>query len=180
MECDVVLSYLKERGVAGSRRRLDFVAAVAGSLQIGFWCPREDFPNFDDIEDARKTLDLDHTDVLVVVAYRPYVIVDYLNSLMERASRWYGVQLHTKLLGVSSVELETGLEEALGRAFVEKPNKLGTAIKTEYVCPHCGRDALGLYRQERYFSRKYRGRVIEGIYACASCGFKIRRVELLD
>jgi hypothetical protein len=180
VECDAVLEYLNERGLHARRRRLDFLLASVGSLTLGFWCPREEFPGFDDIEDVKKTLELDSLDVLVVVSYRPYVLVDYINSILERAHRWYGVKFDIKLLGVSSVELETGLEEVLGRALVEKPHKLGPGATTEYRCPQCNRDILRLFRQEKYFSRKYRGRVVESIYACQTCNFKARRVELLD
>ncbi|WP_148682623.1 hypothetical protein [Pyrobaculum ferrireducens] len=180
MECDVVVEYLGERGIGAKRERAELVLASVGDLRIGFWCPRDEFPGFDDIDEVRKTLGIDSLDVLVVVSYRPYVLVDYLNSLLERAHRWYGIRLDLKLLGVSSVEIETGLEEALGRALVEKPSKLGRGVKTEYVCPQCGRDFLHLYRQEKYFSRRYRGRVVQSIYGCPSCSFKARRVDLLD
>jgi predicted RNA-binding Zn-ribbon protein involved in translation (DUF1610 family) len=180
VECDAVAGYLKERGLEAKRRGLDFLVASVGSLRLGFWCPREEFPGFDDVEDLKKVLGLDALDVLVVVSYRPYVLVDYINSLLERAHRWYGVKLDIKLLGVSSVELETGLEEALGRALVEKPQKLGPGVETEYRCPQCGKNVLRLYRQERFFSKKYRGRVIESIYACPACSFKARRIDLLD
>lgn len=180
MECDVILDYLRERGISGSRKNSELVIAPVGSLQLGFWCPRDDFPNIDDIEDAKRVLGLDNLDVLIVVSYRPYVLIDFLNSLIERANRWYGLQFNVKLLGVSSVELETGLEDALGRAFVEKPHKLSPGVKSEYICPQCGKDPLYLYREERYFSRKYRGRVVERIYACISCGFRARKIDLID
>ncbi|MEZ0319051.1 MAG: hypothetical protein ABWK05_03530 [Pyrobaculum sp.] len=180
MECDYVVEYLNERGLKTERRGVEFVIGCTGSLKIGVWCPRADFPDFHDVEDARKALELDSLDVLIVVAYRPYVIVDFLNSLMEGGRRWYGVEFKTKLIGVSSVDLEVGLEEALGRAFVERPHKLGEGADTHTVCPQCLKGELWLYRQQRFFSRKYRGRVVEGIYACAVCGFRIRRLELLD
>lgn len=180
MECDSVIEYLRERSLKFARESSDFVTAHAGSLKIAFWCPREDFTTFDDVEDARKSLRLDSIDVLVVVAYRPFVLVDYLASLLERAQRWYGVNFGVKLLGVSSVDLEVGLEEALGRAFAEKPERLGDGLVTEYICPQCTKERLRLYRQEKIWSRKWRGRAIESIYACSSCGFKTRRLELLD
>ncbi|MEM1518618.1 MAG: hypothetical protein QXF78_00100 [Pyrobaculum sp.] len=180
MECDAVVNYLAERSIFNIRKRLDLVIAQINSLQIGFWCPREEYPTFDDIEDVRKTLDLDSIDILIVVSYRPYILIDYLNSLIERAFRWYGIKLGVKLLGVSSVELETGLEDALGRAMVEKPHKLGVETETEHRCPQCGKDSLKLYRSEKYFSRKYRGRVVESVFGCKYCSFRVRRVELLD
>jgi predicted RNA-binding Zn-ribbon protein involved in translation (DUF1610 family) len=180
VECDFVVEYLGERGIEAKREGVELVLASVGDLRIGFWCPRDEFPSFDDIDEVRKVLCIDSLDVLVVVSYRPYVLVDYLNSLLERAHRWYGMRFDLKLLGVSSVEIETGLEEALGRALVEKPSKLGRGVKTEYVCPQCGRDSLYLYRQDRFFSRKYRGRVVESIFGCPICGLKARRVDLLD
>jgi len=180
VECDVVVEYLKERGLEARRVRLDFLTISVGSLKLGLWCPREEFPEFNDIEDVNKTLELDSLDVLIVVSYRPYVLVDYINSFLERAHRWYGLKFDVKLLGVSTVELETSLEEALGRALVGKPQKLGPGIETEYRCPQCRKDVLRLYRQERFFSKKYRGRVIESIYACPACSFKARRIDLLD
>jgi predicted RNA-binding Zn-ribbon protein involved in translation (DUF1610 family) len=180
VECDVVVEYLKERGLETRRVRPDFLMTSVGSLKLGLWCPREEFPEFDDIEDVKKTLELDSLDVLIVVSYRPYVLVDYINSFLERAHKWYGLKFDIKLLGVSTVELETGLEEALGRAFVEKPQKLGPGVETEYHCPQCGKGVLHLYRQDKFFSRKYRGRVVENIYACPLCNFKIRSLNLLD
>lgn len=125
MECDAVVEYLGERGIGARRKGVELVLASVGDLRIGFWCPRDEFPGFDDIDKVREALGIDSLDVLVVVSYRPYVLVDYLNSLLERAHRWYGMQFNLKLLGVSSVEIETGLEEALGKALVEKPSKLG-------------------------------------------------------
>lgn len=180
MECDLVVNYLAERNIPTYRKRLDLVLAKVDSLQIGFWCPREEYPTFDDIEDVKKSLELDTLDVLVVISYRPYVLVDYLNSIIERALRWYGIKLGVKLLGVSSIELEAGLEDALGRAMVEKPHKLGVETQTDYICPQCGKDYLRLFRNEKYFSRKYRGRVVESVFSCKHCNFRVRRVELLD
>jgi len=180
VECNVIVEYLKERGLETRRVRSDFLTTSVGSLKLGLWCPREEFPEFDDIEDVKKTLELDTLDVLIVVSYRPYVLVDYINSFLERAHRWYGLKFDVKLLGVSTVELETGLEEALGRAFVEKPQKLSPGVETEYYCPQCGKGVLHLYRQDKFFSRKYRGRVVENIYACPLCNFRIRSLNLLD
>jgi len=180
VECDVVVEYLKERGLEARRVRLDFLTISVGSLKLGLWCPKEEFPEFNDIEDVNKTLELDSLDVLIVVSYRPYVLVDYINSFLERAHRWYGLKFDVKLLGVSTVELETSLEDALGRAFVERPQKLGPGIETEYNCPQCGKGVLRLYRQDKFFSRKYRGRVVENIYACPICNFRVRSLSLLD
>ncbi|MCC6032374.1 MAG: hypothetical protein LM566_05600 [Pyrobaculum sp.] len=180
MECDVVVEYLKERGLEARRVRLDFLTISVGSLKLGLWCPKEEFPEFNDVEDVNKTLELDSLDVLIIVSYRPYVLVDYINSFLERAHRWYGLKFDVKLLGVSTVELETSLEDALGRAFVERPQKLGPGIETEYNCPQCGKGVLRLYRQDRFFSRKYRGRVVENIYACPLCNFRVRSLSLLD
>ena len=180
VECDVVVEYLKERGLEARRVRLDFLTISVGSLKLGLWCPKEEFPEFNDIEDVNKTLELDSLDVLIVVSYRPYVLVDYINSFLERAHRWYGLKFDVKLLGVSTVELETSLEDALGRAFVERPRKLGPGIETEYNCPQCGKGVLRLYRQDKFFSRKYRGRVVENIYACPLCNFRVRSLSLLD
>lgn len=180
VECETVMEYLRERGIYTERKGVELVVALVGSLRIGFWCPRDDFPTFDDVDDLKKVLGIDSLDVLVVVSYRPYVLVDYLSSLLERAHRWYGVRFDVKLLGISSVDIETGLEEALGRAMVERPHKLGGGVKTDCVCPQCTREYLRLYRQEKFFSRKYRGRVVESIYGCPACNFRARRVELLD
>jgi len=180
VECDVVVEYLKERGLEARRVRLDFLTISVGSLKLGLWCPKEEFPEFNDVEDVNKTLELDSLDVLIIVSYRPYVLVDYINSFLERAHRWYGLKFDVKLLGVSTVELETSLEDALGRAFVERPQKLGPGIETEYNCPQCGKGVLRLYRQDRFFSRKYRGRVVENIYACPLCNFRVRSLSLLD
>ncbi|MCI4447251.1 MAG: hypothetical protein JHC20_04990 [Pyrobaculum sp.] len=180
MECEVVVEYLKERGLEARRVRPDFLTISVGSLKLGLWCPREEFPEFNDVEDVNKTLELDSLDVLIIVSYRPYVLVDYINSFLERAHRWYGLKFDVKLLGVSTVELETSLEDALGRAFVERPQKLGPGIETEYYCPQCGKGVLRLYRQDKFFSRKYRGRVVENIYACPICNFRVRSLNLLD
>lgn len=180
VECDVVVEYLKERGLEARRVRLDFLTISVGSLKLGLWCPKEEFPEFNDVEDVKKTLELDSLDVLIVVSYRPYVLVDYINSFLERAHRWYGLKFDVKLLAVSTVELETSLEDALGRAFVERPQKLGPGIETEYNCPQCGKGVLRLYRQDKFFSRKYRGRVVENIYACPLCNFRVRSLSLLD
>ncbi|MCY0890969.1 MULTISPECIES: hypothetical protein [Pyrobaculum] len=180
MECNAVVEYLGERGVKAERKSIEMVVATVGALKIGFWCPREEFPHFDDVEEVRRSLGVDTLDVLIVVSFRPYVLVDYLYSLFERAQRWYGMKIDVRLLGVSSVELETGLEDALARAFVEKPQKLGNGVASEYLCPQCGAGPLYLFRQEKFFSRKYRERVVESIYGCNSCSFRVRRVDLLD
>ncbi|MFN7105108.1 MAG: hypothetical protein ACK4M3_00740 [Pyrobaculum sp.] len=180
MECDVVNEYAKGRGLPALRKKKDLVECVVGSLKIGVWCPREEFPDFSDVEYLRQALHIDSLDVLIIVAYRPYVLVDYISSLLERAYRWYGLRFEVKLLGVSSIELETGLEEAFGRAFVEKPHKLDRGIETEDLCPQCTKGLLKLYRREKFFSKKYRGRVVESIYGCSLCGFKTRSLQLLD
>jgi len=180
VECDAVAELLKERDIKAEARGRELVLATAGRLKIEFWCPQEEFPHFGDVEELKKWLSLDSVDVLVVVSYRPYVVVDYVIAMLERAYRWYGLKFDVKLLGLSSVDIEVGLEDVLGRAFVEKPHKLGEGVETDTPCPQCGRDVLRLYRQERFFSRKYRGRAVESIYGCRSCGFRARRVELLD
>jgi hypothetical protein len=180
VECDAVMEYLRGRGISAIRDGAELVLARVGSLNIGFWCPRHEFPELDDVESARRALRLGSLDVLVIVSYRPYVLVDYLSALVERAQRWYGIRMGVKLLGVSSVELEAGLEDALGRAFLEAPQKLGGGVMTDDVCPQCRTARLRLYRSERYFSRKYYRRVLESIMACTNCGVRIRRLELLD
>ncbi len=176
MVCRLVEQYLAERGIQW-KRSLDMVEFTVGALHVGVWCPRDEFPFFNNVDTLCRVLKIDVLDVLIVVSYRPYVLIDYVSSLLERARR--DVKHGVKLLGASSIELESALEEVLGRAFVEKPQKLSAGTPTGDLCPQCVSRHLEIYRREKFYSRKYRSRVIESIYGC-NCGFRARRVEILD
>lgn len=175
-----MLEYLRGRGLEATASRPGFVKAVAGSLVLAFWCPRDDFPHFDDVDEARRELELDSVDVLVVVSYRPYVVVDYLGGLLERAARWYGVKLQVKLIGASSMELYAALEEALGKAFVDRPRKLGPGRPLDERCPQCLGGTLTLHRLDRHYSHRFGAEVVESIISCNACSLRLRRIDLLN
>lgn len=175
-----MVEYLRGRGLEVTAVRPSFVKATAGSMVLAFWCPHNEFPHFDDVEDARRELELDSVDALVVVSYRPYVVVDYLGGLLERAARWYGIKLQVKLIGASSVELYTALEEALGKAFVDRPKKLGPGRPLEERCPQCLGGTLTLHRLDRHYSYRFGMDVLESIISCSACSLRLRRIDLLN
>lgn len=179
-ECEKVGEYVVERGFKVIETKPSLLYVALGNLYVSFWCPERNYIfDVDPLELAHQ-IKLDSSDVLIVVAYRPYLIIDELQSVIDRIHRWYGRDLGVKLIGVSSADLDEGLEEAVGHAMVYKPFKMGLGRDGEDVCPNCARGPLRVYASESLFSTKYRGRVNHIVMGCPLCGLRIRRVEILS
>ncbi|MEL9991789.1 MAG: hypothetical protein QXP98_05605 [Thermoproteus sp.] len=179
-ECEKVNEHIADRGFKVVERRRDFLYAALGGLYVSFWCPeRSHIFDVDPLELA-EGLKLSASDVLIVVAYRPYLIIDELQSVVDRIHRWYGRDFGVKIIGVNASDLEAGLEEAVGHAMAYRPFKIGQGVETGELCPNCTKSPLRIYVSERLFSAKYKSMVSHLIFACPSCGLRIRRVEMLS
>ncbi|MEZ0247716.1 MAG: hypothetical protein ABWJ97_00450 [Thermoproteus sp.] len=179
-ECEKVNEYITDRGFKVVEKRRDFLYAALGGLYVSFWCPeRSHIFDVDPLELVDE-LKLSISDALVVVAYRPYSIIDELQSVIDRVHRWYGRDLRVKIIGVSASDLEAGLEEAVGHAMAYRPFKIGQGVETGELCPNCTKSPLRIYISEKLFSAKYRSIVGHSIFGCPSCGLRIRRVEILN
>lgn len=180
VECGKVEDYIRSRSLKVLKASKEFLLSSIGGLYISFWCPERDYIFDVDPEDLAKELMLDSVDVLVIVAYRPFLIMDGLQSIIDRLNRWYGKSFNVKLIGVNSWDLEAGLEEAVGSAMAFRPFKIGEGGDWGEICPNCLKGPLRVYVNERLFSAKYRGRTNHIILGCPLCGLRIRRIELLD
>lgn len=179
-ECSKVDEYIAQRGFKVVERRGRLLYAALGGLYISFWCPeRSNIFDVDPLELADE-LRLFKSDVLIVVAYRPFLIIDELQSILDRINRWYGRGLNVKLMGVNAYDIEEGLEEAVGHAMVYKPFKIGQSLGDDDVCPNCLGSRLKVFVSEKLFSAKYRSLVRHIVLGCPSCGLRIRRVELIS
>ncbi|MBP1448590.1 MAG: hypothetical protein JZD41_01025 [Thermoproteus sp.] len=166
-------------GVQVLEERRGFLRAALGDLYIAFWCPDRDYIFDIDPLELVDELRLQRSDALIVVAYRPLLLIDEIQSVLDRLNRWYGRELEIKLFGVNAGDLEEGLEEAVGHAMAYKPFKIGSGAEWADVCPNCSRGRLRAYVDEKLFSAKY-GRVHHLVLGCPMCGFRIRRIEVLD
>lgn len=180
-ECQKVDEYIADRGFRVVERRGDFLHAALGGLYVSFWCPdRSNIFDVDPLELADE-LRLFNSDVLIVVAYRPFLIIDELQSVLDRINRWYGRDVGVKLIGVNVYDVEEGLEEAIGHAMVHRPFKIGQGIGDyDDICPNCLGAHLKVFIDEKLFSAKYRSLIRHMVLGCPICGLRIRRIEVLS
>ncbi|MFP3198595.1 MAG: hypothetical protein RXR06_01780 [Thermoproteus sp.] len=178
MSCQKVEEYVAGRGFRIVERRSDLIYAALGDLYVSFWCPEKSHIFDADPLELAEYLKLFNSDALVVVAYRPYLVIDELQSVADRINRWYGRDLGVKLIGVNAADAEEGLEEAVGRAMAFRPFKIGRGLGDGDLCPNCAKARMRIYASERIFSAKYRSLVSYVVMGCPSCGLRILRIEL--
>lgn len=179
-ECSKVDEYIAQRGFRVIERKRHSLYAALGDLYISFWCP-EGSTIFDvDPLELADELRLFKSDVLVVIAYRPFLIIDEIQSVLDRINRWYGRDLSIKLIGINVYDMEEGLEEAVGHAMVYRPFKIGQSLGDDDMCPNCLGSRLKVFVSEKIFSTKYRSLIRHVVLGCPSCGLRIRRIEVLS
>jgi hypothetical protein len=179
-DCQKVEEYIAGRGFKVVEHKSDFLYAALGNLYVSFWCPEKSHIFDVDPLELADYLKLFNSDVLVVVAYRPYLVIDELQSVADRINRWYGRDLGVKLIGVNAADIEEGLEEAVGHAMAFRPFKIGQGLGDGDICPNCASARMRIYVSEKIFSAKYRSLISHIVMGCPSCGLRIRRVEMLS
>jgi len=178
-ECVASLEYLAERGFKLDRedeaKRL--YRLIRNGLSVAVWCPEKDYLEWFEFDEAVRELWLNDVDFLIIVSYRPFVILDELAMLFDRAKRWYGVEHpRAKLYAVSVLDLDKGLEDAVN-AVIAESCKAGTT-ESEDVCPRCLSAKLTTCVRERIFSRRWGGLANYTVLVCPNCGFKVKRLEI--
>ncbi len=150
-----------------------------GSLYVDLWAPTKDYIKYHDYERLAKMLELDKVQALVVFSYRPHSILDYLKRLMDSAERWYGITNKVRIIGVSEVDPDRGIEEAIEKLHTYFAELVSGPTTMEGKCPRCVTGDLQRYQFDDYFSYKLNCISRQYVYVCNMCGLRISRQESL-